>query len=161
MQSLSTVHCAETVQLALRCFSERMALNIGVHSVCSWEGPAQHPPMPPSWTHFLYSLLQLSLLRSWWQLFLYLETSNEVLRWSYWESYSANHHTTAQVLFLLPSSLCSKENTCSLTASTPKLAFCFTRALLPRSTEKNFTSPCWRLDANVVSGEIHGHRLFS
>lgn len=85
---------------------------------------------------YIYSFLKLSLLMSSWQLFLNLETSNEVLRWLYWGSYSAKRCTTTWLLFLLPPFLCSKENICSLTASSPKETFCFIRLSCQRSETK-------------------------
>ena len=44
---------------------------------------------------------------------------NEVLWLFCGGSYSARHHATAQLLFFLPYSLYSKENSFSLTASAP------------------------------------------
>lgn len=43
--------CAEAVPLAHSCLSGGIALNKGVHSMCSWRrGQAQHLPMMLSWT---------------------------------------------------------------------------------------------------------------
>lgn len=37
------------VQKLFCCLSGGIALNKGVHWMSSWEGQAQHPPMPPFW----------------------------------------------------------------------------------------------------------------